>query len=55
MSRCSICRSSYKFPPEENVVDYYLELNGEKPRFREDWDNFASLADIRYLLRRVSR
>ena len=34
-------------PPEENVVDYYLELNGEKPRFREDWDNFASLAEVR--------
>ena len=34
-----------RVPPEENVVDYYLELNGEKPRFRADWDNFSSIQE----------
>jgi site-specific DNA-methyltransferase (adenine-specific) len=32
-------------PPEQCVTDHYLELNGEKPRFRADWDNFASIAE----------
>ena len=32
-----------RVPDGESVTDYYLELNGEKPRFREDWDNFASI------------
>jgi DNA modification methylase len=32
-------------PPEKNVVDWYLELNGEKPRFRADWDNFSSIQE----------
>jgi DNA modification methylase len=32
-------------PPEENVVDFYLELNGEKPSFRADWDRFASIQE----------
>ena len=31
--------------PEESVTDYYLELNGEKPRFREDWDLFSSIPE----------
>ena len=44
----------YLGPAEENVVDYYLELNGEKPRFREDWDNFASLADLKSSVTRQS-
>lgn len=34
-----------RVPPEQSVVDYYLELNGEKPRFRADWDSFASIQE----------
>ena len=43
MSGRSMRRTSCVFRPEESVTDYYLELNGEKPRFREDWDNFSSI------------
>ena len=34
-----------RVPPEQCVTDYYLELNGERPRFRQDWDNFASIEE----------
>ena len=34
-----------RVPPEQCVTDYYLELNGERPRFRADWDNFASIEE----------
>ena len=34
-----------RVPPEQSVTDYYLELNGEKPRFRADWDSFASIEE----------
>jgi modification methylase len=34
-----------RVPSEQSVVDYYLELNGEKPRFRQDWDSFASIQE----------
>ena len=34
-----------RVPPEQSVTDYYLELNGEKPRFRADWDSFASIQE----------
>jgi hypothetical protein len=30
-------------PPELSVTDYFIELNGQKPRFREVWDDFASI------------
>ena len=39
-----------RVPDGESVTDYYLELNGEKPRFREDWDNFASINGVRRVL-----
>ena len=32
-----------RVPPDQRATDYYLELNGEKPRFRADWDSFASI------------
>jgi DNA modification methylase len=34
-----------KVPEGEGVTDYYLRMNGEKPRFREDWDRFGSLGE----------
>jgi DNA modification methylase len=30
-------------PPELSRTDYYIALNGQKPRFREVWDDFASI------------
>ena len=30
-------------PPELSVTDYYIALNGQRPRFRADWDSFASI------------
>ena len=32
-------------PPELSVTDYYIALNGQRPRFRADWDNFASIQE----------
>jgi DNA modification methylase len=32
-------------PPELSVTDYYIELNGQRPRFRADWDSFASVQE----------
>jgi site-specific DNA-methyltransferase (adenine-specific) len=32
-------------PPDADVTDFYLERNGEKPRFREEWDRFDSVEE----------
>ncbi len=32
-------------PPELSVTDYYIALNGQRPRFRADWDSFASIQE----------
>jgi site-specific DNA-methyltransferase (adenine-specific) len=32
-------------PPELAKTDYYIALNGQRPRFRADWDNFASIQE----------
>ena len=34
-----------RVPPEFSVTDYYIEVNGQKPRFRADWDSFASIQE----------
>ena len=34
-----------RIPPEFSVTDYYIEVNGQKPRFRADWDRFASIQE----------
>ena len=32
-------------PPQLSVTDYYIALNGQRPRFRADWDSFASIQE----------
>jgi DNA modification methylase len=32
-------------PAEENVIDHYIQKNGMKPRFRQQWDKFDDAED----------
>ena len=42
-------------PQEPTVTDFYIQQNGMKPLFKEEWDQFESIEEYEVILYRMDR